>query len=140
VAKTVPIVVKYHVDVQQQQWFTHAEAASYCRISPRTLRRWRNLGRAKSFGGKYFRADLDAAVRNFETWKREHPLTPVPAENDRYPAEALGECRHGVYIIGDDEVSRCTDCGDAYPHAGAVPEPRRGPQWLEPDTSVGPED
>jgi hypothetical protein len=52
------------VTTQQQNWFTHGEAATYCRIHPRTLRRWRAAGRIRAYGGRYFRNDLDRAVRN----------------------------------------------------------------------------
>jgi hypothetical protein len=47
-----------------QTWFLAREAAAYCRISPRTLARWRSAGRIRHYGGRYFRDDLDRAVRN----------------------------------------------------------------------------
>mgnify|MGYP001596470709 CR=1 FL=1 len=102
-------------DIVTQSWFTHAEAAKYVRISPRTLRRWRKFGRVTAYGGRYFRTDLDLAVKNFERFKATHPNDPVPPEDDFFEARAAA-CRHGVYIIGDDQVSRCTECGDPYPH------------------------
>ena len=116
-------IVTDRTDIVTESWFTHAEAAKYVRISPRTLRRWRTSGRVTAYGGRYFRTDLDLAVKNFERFKATYPNDPIAPEDDFFeqtrPAGFRGRvssCRHGVYIIGDDQVSRCTECGDPYPH------------------------
>lgn len=115
---------------QPQNWFRHNEAADYCRISPRTLRRWRDAGRIRAYEGKYFRDDLDRAVRN------ESPITDNEVLKPRDVVRV--NLMTGVEkIIGAPEVST-PDLLAALQASVDRARARRGPQYLEPDTSVGP--
>lgn len=54
-------------------WYTRDEAASYLRVSVRTLTRWREIGRlAAPTSGRFHRDDLDAALA-----KLPSPRSPI---------------------------------------------------------------
>lgn len=53
-------------------------------------------------------SDLDRGVRSTVEWTEED-LGIVHPEVVSVP-----ECKHGAYYIGDDKISRCTDCEEPY--------------------------
>lgn len=135
--------------IVQQNWFLPHEAATYCRVSARTLRRWRKDGRVRSYSGRYQRADLDRAVMNLFVRVGGRSIERIvvdelPAREVTREASALTQRIPGETIIPASTVRGLSsaETGQLVRDAQAVAashgvslEYRRNPV-LEPDTSV----
>lgn len=127
-----------------QRWFTHSEAADYCRISARTLRRWRTSGRVRAYEGKYSRYDLDRAVRGEpmisipEMVQTAQAVTPAIKKATEYIKEGIDRDTRLVQVAQDlSRVSgfSLSETLEALKSASKIEDPDNTPV----DVKLGPE-
>lgn len=111
-----------------QSWFTRKEAAEYCRISLSTLGRWVKAGRLRHYDGKYFRADLDAAIM-----KRSATIEEIYAARTPEPENVVTSVEVQRIPTQEDYAALASSQNDEdRAHANAMRNRRHDEKTLEP--------